>query len=152
MKNIFYWIWQCTWGILQTTVGAVFFLLHRKDRHFIYHGAVVTEWKSKSSISLGMFVFVSEDPFFYYPHLREKNSLEEFSARLLVHEYGHTIQSLLLGPAYLPVVGFASALWSYLPYFERLRKQGMSYFDFFPEKWANTLGEKVTKCQSMGNI
>ena len=29
------------------------------------HGAVITEWNDKSSVSLGMFVFVTKEPYFY---------------------------------------------------------------------------------------
>lgn len=33
---------------------------------------------------------------------------------LLVHEYGHTIQSMILGPLYLIVIGIPSTLWGFL--------------------------------------
>ncbi len=149
--NILYPIIQCTWGILQTLLGFVTFLCHIGDRHFIYHGAVVTVWKDKSSVSLGMFVFVTEEPFFCkklgeYPP-------EELSQRLLVHEYGHTIQSLILGPLYLIVMGIPSTLWGFLPQLNRKRQeQQISYFSFFTERWANYLGEKVTGQKSMEQL
>ena len=70
---------------------------------------------------------------------------EDIVSRLLVHEYGHTIQSLILGPLYLVVMGIPSTLWGWLPCCERARQQkNLSYFDFFTERWANRLGEKVT--------
>ena len=51
---------------------------------------------------------------------RTKNKIpdEELSKRLLVHEYGHTIQSLIFGPLYLIVMGIPSTLWGFLPYFQ----------------------------------
>lgn len=152
MRAVFYRVWQCSWGALQTLVGFVLFLLHRKDRHFTFHGAIVTEWSSKASISLGMFVFVTNDPLFYYGHLRDRYTAEEFGNMLLVHEYVHTIQSLVLGPFYLLLVGISSLLWSYLPHYEKMRKSGMSYFSFWPEKWANLWGEAVTKLPSPGEV
>ena len=152
MKTIFYCIWQCTWGFLQSLLGLIVFLLHSKDKHYFYHGAVITRWKDKSSVSLGMFVFVTDEPYFY-EKLKDHYSMEELSARLLVHEYGHTIQSLILGPLYLIVIGIPSTLWGFLPNLNRKRKEEqISYFSFFTEKWANVLGEKVTGQKSMGNL
>ena len=151
MKTALYWLIQCTWGLPQTLLGLIVFLAHLRDRHCIYHGAVVTEWAGKSSVSLGLFVFVTAEPFFLeklpeYPR-------EELSARLLVREYGHTIQSLLLGPLYLPVMGIPSTLWGFLPSANRLRQEKqVSYFSFFTEKWANALGEWVTGRKSMEQL
>lgn len=152
MKRIAYFVWQCTWGFLQSALGLLVFILHIRDRHYFYHGAVITEWKDKSSVSLGMFVFVTNEPYFY-DKLKDKYTMEELSQRLLVHEYGHTIQSLILGPLYLLVIGIPSTLWGFLPSLNRKRKnEGLSYFSFFTEKWANYLGEKVTCQKSMENL
>ncbi len=152
MKTFFYFIWQCTWGCLQSLLGLFVFLLHIRDKHYVYHGAVITEWKDKSSVSLGMFVFVTREPYFY-EKLKEQYTMEELSARLLVHEYGHTIQSLILGPLYLIIIGIPSTLWGFLPNLNRKRKEEqISYFSFFTEKWANALGEKVTGQKSMENL
>ena len=127
-------------------------MLHIRSRHYFYHGAVITEWNDKSSVSLGMFVFVTKEPYFY-DKLKNEYTMEELSERLLVHEYGHTIQSLILGPLYLIVVGIPSTLWGFLPSFNRKRKnEGLSYFSFFTEKWANYLGEQVTGEKSMENL
>lgn len=152
MKRILYVLWQCTWGFWQTLLGLIVFLLHLKDKHYWYHSAVITEWQGKSSVSLGLFVFVTAEPFFY-DKLKQAHTLSELSARLLVHEYGHTIQSLMLGPAYLIVIGIPSTLWGFLPNLNRKRReQQLSYFSFFTEKWANQLGEQVTGQRSMENL
>ncbi len=152
MKIFLYWLWQCTWGILQTSLGFILFLLNIRNRHFIYHGAVVTEWNSKSSMSVGMFVFVTEEPYFY-EKLKDEYTMAELSERLLIHEYGHTIQSLILGPLYLIVMGIPSTLWGFLPFCADMRKnKSVSYFAFFTERWANYLGEKVTGKKSMENL
>ena len=152
MKRILYCIWQCTWGFLQSAIGALVFILHIRDKHYFYHGAVITEWKNKSSISLGMFVYVTNEPYFY-GKLKNEYSMEELSNRLLVHEYGHTIQSLVLGPIYLIVIGIPSTLWGFIPSLNKKRKnEEISYFSFFTEKWANYLGERVTGQKSMENL
>ena len=152
MKGTLYFILQWTWGVLQSSLGLVNFMLHIRDKHYFYHGAVITEWQDKSSVSLGMFVFVTSQPFFY-DKLKSEYTMEELSQRLLVHEYGHTIQSLILGPLYLILIGIPSTLWGFLPSLNKKRKtERLSYFSFFTEKWANNLGEKVTGQKSMENL
>lgn len=142
---------QWTWGLPQTLVGSVYYLLNIKQPHYEYHGSKVTIWKSKSSLSLGMFTFISDDPFCYYESYQRDYSETEFSKMLLVHEYGHTIQSLIFGPLYLLLVGVPSILWSFLPVFVRKReRERLSYFSVYPERWANKLGEKVTGDLSIG--
>ena len=152
MRVILYYLMQCTWGGIQSVLGLIYFVVHLSDRHYIYHGAVITEWSEKSSVSLGMFVFVTKEPYFYNK-LKNKYTMEELSQRLLVHEYGHTIQSLILGPLYLIIIGIPSTLWGFLPHCNTERRtKGISYFSFFTEKWANYLGEQVTGQKSMENL
>lgn len=128
-----YMLWQMSWGIIQTLAGAVLFLGNLGKRHYRYHGAVVTEWEYSGSVSLGMFIFLSSRP-------------EEKSRRkVLTHEYGHTIQSLILGPLYLLVIGLPSVVWAGLPPLARLRaRRNISYYRLYTERWANFLGRKVT--------
>ena len=146
-----YRILQWTWGLPQTLAGAILFVSNRKCEHYSYKGAVVTKWHSKSSLSLGMFLFVTDDPFYYYQDFRPKYTEEQFSKMLMVHEYGHTIQSLIFGPLYLFAVGIPSITWSFLPYFVRKRaNEKISYFSAYPERWANKLGERMTGELSIG--
>ncbi len=142
MRIIMYRIWQCTWGILQTFLGFMMFLMHFKSKHYSYHGAIITEWNLKSSMSLGLFVFVTSEPYFANKYEGQIH-IEELSKRLLVHEYGHTIQSLILGPLYLIVIGIPSTLWGFAGAKKRKYEQ-IPYGAFFTEGWANRLGEWVT--------
>ena len=128
LRRCVYWLWQCSWGCLQTLAGAVVYVLCAGCRRTWYRCARVTYWRHDSGLSLGGFIFV--------PERRQT---------LRVHEYGHTVQSLLLGPLYLPAVGLPSILWAGLPFLSRLRKvRGISYFDRYPESWANTLSARIT--------
>ena len=152
MKVFLYRLWQWTWGFPQSLLGLMVYLQNRKQPHFSFHGSVVTLWKSNSSVSLGMLVFVTVEPYFC-DKLKEEYSREELSRRLLVHEYGHTIQSLLLGPLYLVIMGIPSTLWGFLPCAAKLRKEKpLSYFAFFTESWANRLGERVTGEKAMERL
>jgi len=150
MRSILYKICQCTWGIVQSLLGFIVLLINFNNKHFWYHGALVTVWKSKTSISLGLFVFVTSEPFFAKKY-EEEISVEELSNRLLVHEYGHTIQSLMLGPLYLLIIGIPSTLWGFLGGKKRKDKQ-IPYGSFFTERWANHLGELVTGEKSIGDM
>lgn len=62
----------------------IYFIIHFSDGHYFYHGAVITEWNTKSSVSLGMFVFVINEPYFY-DKLKNEYSMEEISQRLGSH-------------------------------------------------------------------
>ncbi len=130
MKQFWYTVLQILWGFPQTLLGFAVFLRLRKLPHYRYHGAVVTEWKKPTGLSLGLFVFIPEGT---------------VGKDFLVHEYGHTIQSLVLGPLYLVVIGIPSVLWCNLRYFVNLRrKKSISYQKLYAERWANYLGEKTT--------
>lgn len=83
MKKIGYGILQIFWGFPQTFLGFAVFLCNLKQHHYGYHGTVVTEWKHRTGLSLGLFLFVPEGA-----------EGKDF----LVHEFGHTVQSVLLGP------------------------------------------------------
>jgi len=133
MTRGLYALAQCTWGFPQTLLGLLLFLRERRRPRSRYRGAVVVRWQSAYSLSLGLFVFLSE---------RESGAPER---RWLLHEYGHTLQSLLLGPAYLIVIGLPSLLWAlWPPLVRRRRARGVPYAAFFPERWADQLGERIS--------
>lgn len=148
MGRFFYVLIQCTWGALQTMAGALVFLRYRRQPHFFFHGAAATIYPLASSLSLGMFVFLSDHP---PGDRRGLIPAPEIPRRLLVHEYGHTIQSLLLGPLYLPLVGLPSVLWAQLPPCQKKWRGDVSYFSFATERTANFLGELTLKEPSMGS-
>ena len=82
--------------------------------------------------------------------LEAEQSVDE---SLLVHEYGHTIQSLILGPMYLPTIGLPSVIWLNFPGFKHWRRRtGTSYYSFFTERSANHLAERVLNRPAMGSI
>ena len=152
IKTLLYRAVQCTWGLPQTLLGFAVLLANLRRPHRTYHGAIVTEWKDTSSVSLGMFVFVTAEPYFC-EKLKDSFSKDELCRRLLVHEYGHTVQSLILGPLYLIVMGIPSTLWGFSPLAAKKRRERkISYFDFFTESWANRLGERATGEKSMERL
>ena len=126
---------HATWGLPQALAGAaVNLVVGKRVRRQRFRSAVVTEWSLKSGLSLGPFIFVPRG----------------CDHRLVVHEYGHTVQSLILGPLYLPVIVVPSLVWAGVPALERRRvRRCVSYYDFFTERWANALAERVCHERSM---
>ena len=152
MKRILFTALKILWGLPQTLLGLFVYLywLPRAKTRYWYHGARVTEWTTGGGISLGLFVFVSEKASRYQLNGRILTE-QESKTGVRVHEYGHCVQSLLLGPLYLLAVGVPSYAWANLPALRRLRREkGLSYYAVWPEKQANALGEWATGERSVG--
>lgn len=138
MKKILFVFLQCTWGIAQTLLGALFCLRFRHYPHRFYRGCIETRWNSGGGMSLGLFIFTPN-------HDRPE------AAKIRVHEYGHCIQSLLLGPVYL-LLGLISVCWANIPYFRKLRREKkIPYTACFVESWASSWGELVTGEEAIWN-
>ena len=131
MKKALFIFWQCTWGLLQTLIGLGFFIANRKCKHRMYRGCIDTQWKHHGGLSLGLFIFTPPD--------------DQPNAHLIrVHEYGHCIQSLVLGPLMI-FVGIVSVIWGNHPYFDKMRRErNVPYTACFVEAWASSWGERVT--------
>ncbi len=152
MRRLLFTLVQLTWGLPQTLLGFILYLywLPRAKTRYVYHGALVTEWTVGGGISLGLFVFVAEKAGLHTLNGREL-SADESKAGMRVHEYGHCVQSLLMGPVYLIAVGLPSYLWANLPPLRRWRrKKGLPYCAVYPENLANALGEWATGEKSIG--
>ena len=136
-RHCVYYVLQLTWGILQNVIGfGIWLYLRLIERYprprFRFHGAFVTEWNLNASAGCGMFIFLARGNLTGMP-------------RVLVHEYGHTIQSCILGPLFLPFIAVPSLIWANTPVFTRNRSRGKyCYSSFYPEAWANELGRRFT--------
>jgi len=127
----FVFLLNCAWGIIQSIIGLFMFLVFINKPHYRYKGSIITIFsKSFGSVSLGAFIFIGND----VEKERAKNS------KLVNHEYGHSLQSLLLGPFYLILIGLPSIIW--LIFFsKRRKKRNQSYYSFFTESWADKWGD-----------
>lgn len=127
MKVFLYRFLQLSWGLPQSIGGFLLYLRYIKAPHYSYKGSIVTNWPKKGGISLGMFTFVED-----------RKGRQEYVSK---HEYGHTIQSLILGPLYLIIVGVPSFIWANIPYFRNKReRKHIAYNSFIVEKLADKLG------------
>jgi len=139
-KLILFYLLHWTWALSQNIVGGIGCLLmalsgkHRREN---FHGAVITYVNTKKrfgGVSLGMFIFMAAD----------KN--EGWIHDTRIHEFGHCVQSILLGPLYWIVVALPSILWCNLPTVVRWRKEkDVSYYALYCEGWANVWGAAWTK-------
>ena len=137
MKKFLFYLIQFTWGLPQNLVGLIgYLILYKKNRHERYQNAfftLVDTDKSFGGISLGVFIFING----------KKDENWKHDTR--IHEYGHTIQSLVLGPLYFPVIGFPSVLWCNLPPVCRYRRENdVSYYTIYCEGWANLWGSRFS--------
>ena len=73
-------------------------------------------------ISLGRYVLISG---YYAP-----------AYDVWAHERGHSIQSMILGPLYLLVIGLPSLIWAAI----FRHGNGRNYYAFYTEAWADKLG------------
>lgn len=130
MNKFLFYLIQFTWGIIQNLIGFFVFMFFKifmggnfKRR---YKNAFVCEaLRLKGGVSLGCFIIIN-------------NSNDNYT---LNHEYGHTLQSLILGVFYLLVIGLPSLIWA--AFFENYRKKNkINYYSFYTEKWANKLAGK----------
>lgn len=133
MKTVLFWLWQWIWGLPQSVLASVLFLMCRNCPRSRYRESVVVHWKRSGSLGLGIFLFLGTA------------ATGDRAGEVLTHEYGHAIQSLILGPLFLPVIGLPSFLWCNLPCAKKHRKEkGVSYYRFYTESSANKLAHLVT--------
>lgn len=130
ISNMILFIWQ----LPQHIVALIYFgylVMMCKDLGVDsrYKQAIVIPCIMRGAVTLGNYVFVG---------------LNSEYRKTVKHELGHTIQSKILGPLYLIVIGIPSITYCGLRrIFPSLRKK--NYYDFYTEKWANNLSEKYIK-------
>ena len=130
IRNLILFIWQ----LPQHIVAFIYFgylVMMCKDLGVDsrYKQAIVIPCVMRGAITLGNYVFVG---------------LNSEYKETVKHELGHTIQSKILGPLYLIVIGIPSITNCDLRrIFTSSRKK--NYYDFFSEKSANYLSEKYIK-------
>ena len=130
IRNLILFIWQ----LPQHIIALIYFgylVMMCKDLGVDsrYKQATVIPCIMRGAVTLGNYVFVG---------------LNSEYRKTVKHELGHTIQSKILGPLYLIVIGIPSITYCGLRrIFPSLRKK--NYYDFYTEKWANNLSEKYIK-------
>lgn len=119
MKKHLYYMWQ----FMQNIIGVGYLLVSKATyKENVGDVRIYTTSSKYGSVSLGNLVFIS-------------NNTRDYS-KTLTHELGHTLQSKVLGPFYLFVIGIPSFLWASLRKIcKSLRK--IDYYWFYTEAWAD---------------
>ena len=124
------------WELPQNVLGAGLLAAHRalrgaksetRERQRLF---IESKWVA---VSLGYFVFWME------PKASRHFFLDEATRD---HEFGHTLQSRMLGPLYLALIGVPSVsrVAYAIAYRELTGKRWRHYFDGWPEKQADRYG------------
>ena len=136
MKKIWEVLLYC-WQLPQNLLGQLLLAIYGRVVPIDFRG---DGWRSRlpssmlyfidgfpGGISLGRYILVSGRGF--------------TDSKVWYHERGHSIQSMILGPLYLFVVGLPSLLWA------ACWNSGwkVSYYWFYTERWADKLGG-VERC------
>jgi hypothetical protein len=126
MKEFLWWIWQLPQHVL-----AYFLMLYfsitggfSRRRYTGMYGVILFWVKKPIGISLGEYIFLYEG--------------NHDNPEVQWHEYGHTIQSRMLGPLYLIVVGLPSITMNILSRWKVI--DPTRYYERWPESWADRLG------------
>ncbi|MBN1298812.1 MAG: hypothetical protein JW997_03900 [Actinobacteria bacterium] len=108
--------------------AAVLFAVKKRVSGFqnYKYGTIYYIREFPGGLSLSFLIFINE---------KYKDNLA-----MIKHEYGHSIQSAILGWLYLPVVGLPSIIRAIIWNIKKYRAQ--DYFRRFPENWADSLGSK----------
>ena len=126
LLKILAYIWQAP----QNLIGIILRIIYKQDSAVFYKGKVIRVCKGfPGGISLGDTVIVKRFPY------------DTLSWNTVKHEWGHTRQSLYLGPLYLLVIGIPSLIWAACYTYDSSNPNG--YYEFYTEKWADKLGGVV---------
>lgn len=127
MSEFLFYIWQ----LPQNLLGLLLLAFYKKEK--VYHRLNGRTFyftdEMPSGISLGNYIIMNRED-------------KEDGMR---HEYGHTIQSRILGPLYLILIGMPSLLWNII---DRIiveplvgwEKSCILYYKMPWEHWADVLG------------
>ena len=130
IRNLILFIWQLPQHLLAILyIGYLVMMCKDLGVDSRYKQAIVIPCVMRGAVTLGCYVFVG---------------LNSAYRKIVKHELGHTIQSKILGPLYLIVIGIPSITYCGLRrIFPSLRKK--NYYNFYTEKWGKYLSEKYIK-------
>ncbi len=120
------------WELPQFLLSLIMKRLFKKRivREETYKGSKILRLKDTYwGVSLGKYIFLSEN---------HKDMMT------IKHEYGHSIQSRILGPLYLIIICLPSIsmnIISTVLYRMGYPQFGFNYYNRWPETWADSLGD-----------
>ena len=120
LRAILLYLWQLPQNLLGLLLLLLLLVLKGETRHRLGSIRFYFLDTFPGGITLGEYIIVG--------------TRQELTVR---HEYGHVLQSRMLGPMYLIVIGLPSVLWAWL---HRYMAPDKSYYWLYTERWADLLG------------
>lgn len=121
IKSVLKYIWQLPQNIIALIYLSYLIVENQIPAITKYKEIKVYTKYSSGSVTLGNYIFISS----------------KATENTIKHEYGHTRQSLYLGPLYLIIIGIPSILWAMI---HKTIAPDKSYNWFYTEAWADKLG------------
>lgn len=128
-KNVFINILLGIWQLPQIILGLLFLLMFRNKETYTNPYNNITVWKISSGTLFGSACF-STGPIIVVKEGAIENTL--------LHETGHSKQSIYLGPLYHIVISIPSVCRFWVN--KLFVKSSEWYYSGYPENWANKLG------------
>lgn len=127
----FLFIWELPQNVLGLMVFAVMKIRKKITKSELDAHRLFIETPN-TGVSLGWLVFWTP----------AGNRFSHLTNDCRMHEYGHALQSAMLGPLYLLVVGIPSIVRVFYSkwYYKKYGRGWKNYFNGFPENWADKLG------------
>lgn len=120
------WLWQLPQNILGLVMKGILCGISSINRRYYnnmsFSAELIVVYGLPGCISLGNYIFINT----------------KATIKHIDHEFGHHIQSVMLGPFYLIVVGIPSFIHACL--YPKYTKN-KDYYSFWTERWANKLGD-----------
>lgn len=124
MKNFLLYLWQ----LPQNIIGLIILLFIKGEvKHKFQDISYYFYDPFPGGISLGNYLILGST-----------------HSQTIRHEHGHAIQSRMLGPLYLFVIGLPSIIWAWL-YGWIIPSTKNGYYKFYTEKWADKLVNIIRK-------
>ena len=118
--DILFYLWELPQNLLGLLLSRIMAKGQRGQVREFRGTRILRSDRMRGGISLGRYIILSATG---------------WEPDIDLHEWGHSRQSRLLGPFYLPVVGIPSLLWA--AWWRPGRKHG--YYTFYTERWADRL-------------
>ena len=126
--NILKWVWQLPQHLIAVALKYSFYPWMNKGGE-VRDCKIIETYVIPSGVCLGKYIFVSP----------------EVSDTTILHECGHSKQSLYLGPLYLIGIGIPSAIHSIVWSISYKLGKKWNYYSFYTEKWADKLAHITRK-------
>ena len=145
IEFLLYWILQLTWGIFANILGfivTIFVLIFLKGRmHKNCYGLITEVGGNWGGVSLGAFAlcgsYLTETSDCYNP------SDYEYVRR---HEFGHSLQNIILGPLFIFVVAIPSGIRYWLARYGKLKSDYEAiWFERTATSWGTNFINKRLK-------